>query len=86
MNGVRAMVAGAEGLELDFHSIGYRPTPADGFPAVGRPRGREGLYVAVSHSGITLAPAIGLFAADEILNGQRDPLLAPYHPDRPQLS
>ncbi|RVC21869.1 FAD-binding oxidoreductase, partial [Mesorhizobium sp. M7A.F.Ca.CA.004.04.2.1] len=36
------------------------------------------VYVAVMHSGITLAPAIGLFAAREILDGERDPLLAPY--------
>jgi glycine/D-amino acid oxidase-like deaminating enzyme len=86
MNGMRQLVAGAEGLELDFHTVGYRPTPADGYPAVGRPEAREGLYVAVSHSGITLAPAIGLFAAQEILGGQRDPLLSPYHPDRPELT
>jgi glycine/D-amino acid oxidase-like deaminating enzyme len=37
-----------------------------------------GLYVAIMHSGVTLAPAIGRFAAEEILSGQRDPLLALY--------
>ena len=41
-----------------------------------------GLYIAVMHSGVTLAPAVGLFAADEILAGRRDPLLAPYGPAR----
>jgi glycine/D-amino acid oxidase-like deaminating enzyme len=80
---VRALVKGAENIELDFHTVGYRPTPADGFPAIGRVR--EGAYVAVTHSGVTLAPAIGLFAAREILEGVRDPLLAPYHPNRPEL-
>lgn len=79
---MKAMLNGAEGLELDFHTIGYRPTPADGFPILSRPHGLDGLYVAVSHSGITLAPAIGLFAAREILSGERDPLLAPYALDR----
>ena len=83
---VEAMVRGAEGIGLDFHTVGFRPTPADGFSAVGRPRGRAGLYVAVTHSGVTLAPAIGRFAADEILDGRRDPLLTPYHPDRPTLT
>jgi glycine/D-amino acid oxidase-like deaminating enzyme len=34
------------------------------------------------HSGITLAPAIGRFVADELLTGQRDNLLAPYRPGR----
>ncbi len=81
---VQALVSGAETLELDFYTTGYRPTPADGFPAVGRIK--EGLYVAVTHSGVTLAPAIGLFAAQEILAGARNPLLARYRPDRPDLS
>lgn len=67
-------------LEPDFHTIGYRPMPKDGFPIVGW--GGEGAYLAVTHSGVTLAPALGLFAADEIVNGRRDPLLAPYGPDR----
>lgn len=83
---VRTMVKGAESLELDFFTIGFRPTPADGLLAMGRPRGRNGLYVAVTHSGVTLAPAVGLFAAQEILDGTRDPLLAPFDPDRPALS
>jgi glycine/D-amino acid oxidase-like deaminating enzyme len=79
---VQDMVAGSEKVELDFHTLGYRPTPADGFPVIGRPKNIEGLYVAMMHSGITLAPAIGLFAAAEILEGRRDGLIAPYHPDR----
>jgi glycine/D-amino acid oxidase-like deaminating enzyme len=75
---VKAALRGVEGLELDFHTIGYRPNPIDGFPIIGRAEGMEGVYVAVLHSGITLAPAVGLFATREILDGERDPLLAPY--------
>lgn len=75
---MKAMLRGGDGLELDFHTVGYRPTPIDGFPIIGRAEGMDGLYVAVMHSGITLAPAVGLFAAREILDGERDPLLAPY--------
>jgi glycine/D-amino acid oxidase-like deaminating enzyme len=74
----KAALRGAGGLELDFHTVGYRPTPVDGFPAIGRAEGVDGLYIAVMHSGITLAPAVGLFATREILRGERDPLLAPY--------
>ena len=83
---VEAMVTGAEGLGLDFLTAGHRPTPADGFPAIGRPRGRAGLYTIVTHSGVTLAAALGRFAAEELLTGRRDALLDPYHPDRPALS
>ncbi len=79
---VRDMVAGAEDLEMDFNTLGYRPTPADGFPVIGRPQNREGLYLTVMHSGITLAPAVGLFAAQELVDGSRDQLIVPYHPDR----
>lgn len=75
---MKAMLRGADGLELDFHTIGYRPTPVDGFPIIGRAEGTGGVYVTVMHSGITLAPAVGLFAAREILDGERDPLLDPY--------
>lgn len=75
---MKAMLRGGDGLELDFHTVGYRPTPIDGFPIIGRAEGMDGLYVAVMHSGITLAPAVGLFAAREILDGERDPLLQPY--------
>ncbi|TPI42622.1 FAD-binding oxidoreductase [Mesorhizobium sp. B3-1-9] len=75
---MKAMLRGADGLELDFHTIGYRPTPADSFPIVSRADGVGGLYIAVTHSGITLAPAVGLFAAREILDDERDALLAPY--------
>ena len=83
---VEAMVKGAEGLGLDFFTIGHRPTPADGFSAIGRPRGRAGLYTIVTHSGVTLAPALGLFGAEDLLTGRRDPLLAPFHPDRQTLT
>lgn len=78
----KAMLRGAADLQLDFHTVGYRPMPADGFPIVGRPTGKRGLYLAVTHSGITLAPALGRFVADEILTGHRDPFLEPYCVDR----
>lgn len=83
---VCAMVRGAEALALDFYTVGYRPTPADGLSAIGRCANRPGLYTVVTHSGITLAPALGLFAATEILTGTRDVLLAPFSPDRPSLT
>ena len=79
---VQATLHGTEGLAMAGYSLGQRPTPADGLPLVGRPQQCAGLYLAVTHSGITLAPALGLFAAQELLQGPRDALLAPFHPDR----
>lgn len=84
--GLQAMLTGGEALAYDRYQIGHRPMPADGFPIVGAAPDRPGLYLAVTHSGITLAPALGLFAAAEILGRQRDPLLGPYGPARFGLS
>ncbi|HEX2528361.1 MAG TPA: FAD-binding oxidoreductase [Geminicoccus sp.] len=78
----KAALRGADDLTLDFHTVGYRPTPSDGFPVIGRPAGRKGLYVAVMHSGVTLAPAVGRFAAEEIVGEREEALLAPYRPSR----
>ena len=78
----RRCCRGGDALKLDFHTLGYRPTPADGFPMIGRVDGVDGLYVTVMHSGITLAPIVGLFATQELTTGERDPLLAPYRPSR----
>lgn len=77
---MKAMLRGSDRLELDFHTVGYRPMPQDGFPIVGH--AADGIYVAVMHSGVTLAPAVGLFAAQEILEGNEEALLAPYRPGR----
>ena len=79
---VKAMLKGGDALTLDFHTLGYRPTPSDGFPIIGRAAGVDGLYVTVMHSGITLAPVVGLFATQELTTGRRDPLLGAYGLDR----
>ena len=72
------------GIDLAYDSLtlGRRPTPLDGMPVVGSPASLPGLYITVMHSGATLAPIIAKLSADEILRGRRDPLLAPFGPDR----
>lgn len=69
-------------FKLDHFTLGHRPTPADGFPAIGAAPGIAGLSIAVTHSGVTLAPIIGQGLADEILAARREPLLAPYRLER----
>jgi len=75
---MRSMIDTGARLAPGFDAVAYRPMPQDGFPAVGRSADLAGLYTAVTHSGVTLAPAIGRFAAEELLSGERDPLLSPY--------
>ncbi|MGH1416963.1 MAG: NAD(P)/FAD-dependent oxidoreductase [Pelagimonas sp.] len=79
---LRTLLPSIEGISIRQIMTGTRPMPADGFPAVGYVTECEDLYVATTHSGITLAPIIGKLVADEIANGNRADLLKPFGPDR----
>lgn len=73
---------GAGDVEIASAEIGWRPMPADGEPVVGAAPGTTGLYLAVTHSGVTLAAAVGRLAAEEITTGAAAPELAGCRPDR----
>ena len=62
--------------------VGYRPMPIDGFPAIGFVPSVPNLYIALMHSGVTLAPLIGELATLEIVDGTRVEVLNPYRPER----
>ena len=62
--------------------IGTRPIPIDGFPVVGDVDGYKGVFVAVMHSGVTLAPLIGQLLASEMLETSKSPLLESFRPNR----
>jgi glycine/D-amino acid oxidase-like deaminating enzyme len=79
---VKEHVRGADALELEQVTVGIRPMPEDGEPVLGFAPDLPGLYLAAMHSGITLAPAVGRFAAMEILDGARVEMLEPYRPER----
>jgi glycine/D-amino acid oxidase-like deaminating enzyme len=55
--------------------LGNRPMFQDGRPRVGLAAGMDGLYIAVGHPGVILAPLIGKLAAQEIVTGERSSLL-----------
>jgi glycine/D-amino acid oxidase-like deaminating enzyme len=65
--------AGIEAL-----TVGWRPLPQDELPIVGAPAAAPWAYLAVMHSGVTLAPLVGRLAADELLDGVRSELLEPF--------
>jgi glycine/D-amino acid oxidase-like deaminating enzyme len=79
---MRGTLTSGGALVPEAHAVGIRTITKDSFPAMGRAAGISGLYVAVMHSGITLAPAIGRFVANEILTGRRDSLIEPYGLER----
>jgi sarcosine oxidase subunit beta len=55
-----------------------RPLPPDHLPIYDRAPELDGFYIAVGHSGITLAPLTGKLFADWIVTGKPDKDLAPY--------
>ena len=73
-----------EYAEVKFENVTVktRPIPADGYPVIGEPKAHPGLYVAVTHSGVTLAPLIGRLAIDEILNNKSSELLKAFRVER----
>jgi glycine/D-amino acid oxidase-like deaminating enzyme len=63
-------------------TLGYRPVPLDGLPVVGGLPDIPDVYVAVMHSGVTLAPIMGRYVARELIEGASVADLAPYRPTR----
>ena len=66
--------------------VGYRPMPLDGFPVLGFTESVPNLYIALMHSGVTLAPLVGEMAMLEIADGVRVDWFAPYRPERFNVS
>src|SRR5262245_43840274 len=66
---VRSTFYAAEGVELLGTRLGARPMPADGEPIVGPVAEVPGLYLAVMHSAVTYAAAVGRLVARELAGG-----------------
>ena len=63
--------------------VGWRPMPLDGYPVMGFASEAPNLYLALTHSGVTLAPALSQLAAQEICDHTAaDAVLGPYRPQR----
>ena len=79
---IAAFLPGARPVALDSVTLGFRPMPLDGLPVVGAVPGAADVYVAVTHSGVTLAPLLGEYVRAELLREQSVLALAPYRPGR----
>ena len=62
--------------------VGYRPMPIDELPVIGFCDAAPNLYIALMHSGVTLAPLVGELATVEIVDDARVEMLASYRPER----
>jgi glycine/D-amino acid oxidase-like deaminating enzyme len=70
------------GIEAEAVRIGIRPIPRDSYPAIGPMPQTSGYYVAVTHSGVTMAPMIGAAVADELAHSREHPELSLFRPSR----
>ena len=78
----RAYLPELAGAGIVEARVGIRALPADGYPLVGSVPGYANLYLAVTHSGMTLGPLLGELVAAEVLGAAPDPRLATFRPDR----
>jgi glycine/D-amino acid oxidase-like deaminating enzyme len=67
---------------VDRAVIGIRALTGDLLPAVGWLPDSERIYVAVTHSGVTLGPLLGELIASELVDGVDERLLQPFRPAR----
>jgi len=79
---IKTRLSGAEDAAFDHLTLGYRPMPQDRLPIVGFSPGNSNVYIAVMHSGVTLAPIMGRYITHEIMNDDSIDELAPYRPGR----
>jgi glycine/D-amino acid oxidase-like deaminating enzyme len=79
---IRSTFRGAANVELLSAQVRERPMPADGEPIIGQVPEVPGLYLAVMHAAVTLAPAVGRLIARELLDGTVEPALAGCRLDR----
>jgi glycine/D-amino acid oxidase-like deaminating enzyme len=92
----RHTVRGLDDARVVAYQVCVRPMPADGQSIVGRLPGAEWLYIAVTHSGVTLAAHLSRLIAAELIAdapathapavGAPAAELAPYRPARFQRS
>ncbi len=71
-----------QAAQVEAVYIGWRPLPIDGHPVIGSSPNRPDVYVAIMHSGVTLAPIVGQLAARELLTDTLVDSLSPYRPER----
>ena len=72
----------AAAASFDSLTLGFRPVPSDGLPVIGPLPQAPDIYLAVTHSGVTLAPILGRYVAQEVLDGLEVQALSHYRPAR----
>ena len=75
------MVKGGTNLNPSEVLIGWRPIPKDDLPIIGKFKNKS-VYIAVMHSGISLAAIVGNLVSQEIVDEVDSLLLKDFRPSR----
>ena len=78
----RLVIGGLDDAEVAGYRVCVRPMPADGQSIVGWLPGADGVYVVVTHSGVTLGAHLAHLITAEVTSGAPAAQLAPYRPAR----
>ena len=78
----RRVIPGLAQARVAGYRVCVRPMPADGQSIVGWLPGTAGLYLAVTHSGVTLGAHVARLITEELRTGTPPADLAPYRPSR----
>jgi len=78
----RRTVRGLDDARVAELEVCARPLPVDGQSIVGRLPGAPGIYVAVTHSGVTLAAHLSRLITEDLTTGSPPSSLALYTPAR----
>lgn len=77
-----ALMLGLSNLRAESLTHANRPVPGDGLPVAGRAPGIEGLWIAVMHSGVTLAAVVAEALGAEIIGQDTAVTLQSFRPER----
>ena len=75
------MVRTSNNLNASEVLVGWRPIPKDDLPIIGRFKNKS-IYLAVMHSGISLAAIVGTLVTQEIVDEVDSLLLNDFRPSR----
>jgi glycine/D-amino acid oxidase-like deaminating enzyme len=78
----RQVSRGLDQAAVTGYQVCVRPMPTDGQSIVGWLPGPRGVYLAVTHSGVTLAAHLAALITSELVTGTAPAELQPYHPSR----
>ena len=82
LDAVRRIMPAIGPTDMESIRTIVRPIPGDNLTCSGWVPGVDGYYVAVTHSGVSIAPHLGKAVAQEVVHGRLHESLTDFRPDR----